>query len=228
MVKARSFRSVYQIGFVSFTYFEPFLVRRFVVMDDSFYPANLVEEFELVDAEYTFSNECQSDTAISSEDENAESEISDCEDELQPNFSLREEDKAEEREIDNFMLNGCNCSLGSGGSACSKYFTREEISATRISCLEMSTMELDMLVLAHLDAHRSNVAHATTSKDSSHSAGTKAGTKRRSNIEYYFRGKRVCKSTYVFAHAVGPKRFKNMVAHFDKKGLISRIHGNTK
>ncbi len=52
--------------------------------------------------------------------------------------------------------------------------------------------------------------------------------KRRVSIDYHFRGRRVCKATFTFVHAIGPKRFKNMVAHFHEHGLVPRVHGNTK
>ena len=29
-------------------------------------------------------------------------------------------------------------------------------------------------------------------------------------------------------HAIGPNWYKNLVAHLDKNGLVSRIHGNTR
>lgn len=80
----------------------------------------------------------------------------------------------------------------------------------------MSTIELDMLVLANLDAHRHK--NETSMPDSI----------KRTPVNYYFCGNRVCKETFLFAHGIGPKRYKNLVAHFDKNGLIPRMHGNTK
>ena len=67
-------------------------------------------------------------------------------------FSVWEEDEAEERQTNDFIVKGYGCSLGPQKSA-SKYCTREEISTTQMNCREMSTTELDMLVLANLEAH---------------------------------------------------------------------------
>lgn len=66
-----------------------------------------------------------------------------------------------------------------------------------------------MLVLANLEAHR-------------HS-----GEGSRGSIDYSFRGTRVCKATFLFVHAVGPKRYK-CVGHFVEHGVVSRRHGNTR
>ena len=89
----------------------------------------------------------------------------------------------------------------------------------RINCLEMTSGELDMLILAHLDAHRR-----------CHRGDVQSGTEteKQQRIEYYCEGKRVCKSTYLFIHAIGPKRYKNLVKHFEQNGLVVRVHGNVK
>ena len=121
--------------------FRPFLTSRYrfpvAAMDDSFFPAELVKEFELAAAEYAFADvEMKIDTAVSSE-----SESTDVENEVAVNSSVREEDETEEREVDKFISEGCHCSVGPGGSACSKSFSREDISTTRMSCKEMSSTE---------------------------------------------------------------------------------------
>ena len=118
--------------------------------------------------------------------------------------------------------------MGAGGSACSKSFSWEDISTTRMSCKEMSSTELDMLVLANLDTHRCSGVISRTCKSVGQPLGEKAGMRCRVNIDYYFHGKRVCKSTYTFAHVFGLKRFKNLVSHFEKNVLVSQVHGNTK
>ena len=84
-----------------------------------------------------------------------------------------------------------------------------------------------MLVLANLDAHHCSGDISRTCKSVGQPLGEKAGIKRRVYVDYYFHGKRVCKSTYTSAHAVGLKRFKNSMSHFDKNGLVPRVHGNT-
>ena len=81
-----------------------------------------------------------------------------------------------------------------------------------------------MLVLANLDAHHCSGDISRTCKSVGQPVGEKAGIKRRVNVDYYFHGKRVCKSTYTSAHAVGLKRFKNSMSHFDKNGLVPRGH----
>ena len=47
-------------------------------------------------------------------------------------------------------------------------------------------------------------------------------------MNYYHHGNEVCKYTYRFVHAMGPKRFKNLLSHYAKYGLVPRVHGNVK
>ena len=195
-------------------------------MDESFYSAELSQQFELLDAEYAFSSETHQENASFSDEEDSEVLDSSAEAhsiilETNGNVSLREEDAAEMKEVDEFMSSGC---LGPRGSPCSKLFTRKAVSTARLNCLEMTTCELDMIVLSHLDAHRRIEEIGATTGNSANCTGDQH--KHRIAVEYYFQGKRVCKYTYRFVHAIGPKRYKNLFSHFEKHGLVPRVHGN--
>lgn len=207
-------------------------------MDESFFSAELLDEFELADAEYR----CDDEMDVATEDElpHRLHSVSDGDGEeddkdLQANLSVQEVDGAENTLIDGFMVKGCGCSLGPGKSPCSKLLSREEISSTRMNCQEMSSTELDILVLANLDAHShtgpgySGASVSPGQRFPIHmSLGNGANVKRQVSIDYYFRGRHVCKATFTYVHAIGPKRFKNLVAHFQEHGLVPRVHGNTK
>lgn len=45
-------------------------------------------------------------------------------------------------------------------------------------------------------------------------------------MNFYLFGKKVCRSTYLFAHGLGRKRYKNLCRHFDANGVTPRIHKN--
>ena len=47
-------------------------------------------------------------------------------------------------------------------------------------------------------------------------------------IDYCFHGRHVCKSTFMFVHAIGTKKYKNLITHFAEHGLVPRRHGNTR
>ena len=94
-------------------------------------------------------------------------------------------------------------------------FPREVIASTRMNCKEMTKSELDLVILANLEANQCR-------------DDTQGQEQPRYHISYWFHGHKVCKSTFLFMHAVGPKHFKNLVAHFTQNGLTPRRHGNTK
>ena len=51
-----------------------------------------------------------------------------------------------------FMKDGCGCRQGSQGGQCSDQFTEESVLANLYSCLELSHRELDLIVLANIQA----------------------------------------------------------------------------
>ena len=124
-----------------------------------------------------------------------------------------EQDDAEDQRIEEFFRKTCGCHFGPRGVACCGQFPRDDIVSTRMNCKEMIKAELDLVILANLDAHR-------------RCSDTEGQP--RFHIDYFFHGKKVCKTTFMFAHAIGTKHFKNLVTHFNQNGLTPRTHGNSK
>ena len=187
-----------------------------IKMDDSFYTSELVSEFDAVDAEYCARpNETLLQKEIESSMTAERMEVSDSDSDCDAvNLSVREADETENVLIDDFIKTTCKCHFGLNGQACSSLFSQKIISTSQMDCQEMSKAELDLVILSHLEAKRRTFEG---SEGSSHVT-----------ITYWFHGHRVCKTTYLFLHAVGPKRFKNLVAHFGQNGMVLRTHGNTK
>ena len=124
-----------------------------------------------------------------------------------------EEDEVEERRIDEFISKTCECHYGPNKVGCSVLFPRELIAATCMNCLEMTKPELDLVVIANLEANR---------------RATDVEGVPRVHIDYRFHGHKVCKATFLLVHAVGTKQFKPLVTHFSQNGLIPRRQGNAK
>ena len=165
-------------------------------MDVSFFSDELVNEFEQADAEYQYaqspeefdvpemevdSKACASKVIGTDNDDSADSDDSDIDSDV-VYFLVGDEDKAEDGRIDEFIAKTCGCHFGSRGTACSLLFSRELIASTRMNCREMTKQELDLVVLASLDANRR--------------CDDNQGVPR-SHINYWFRGHKVCKSSYL-------------------------------
>ena len=91
---------------------------------------------------------------------------------------------------------------------------------------EIPSESLDLILLSHMQQTRLNPEHAkTTQKTPSH---TKVSDRKIASVRFYLFGVQVCKKTYLFAHGVGERRYRNLCKHFDAIGVTSRIHKNTK
>lgn len=123
-----------------------------------------------------------------------------------------EEDQTERNAVHDFVQRGCGCHMGPSGSSCSSQFTVEQILTSRGDCLELTRAELDLVILGMFRACLSN---------------TRAGKRKRwSCVEYCYRGIQVCKSMFMFLHAVAHTRLENLRKHFQSVGLVTREHGN--
>ena len=78
----------------------------------------------------------------------------------------------------------------------------------------MDKKEGDVAVLASLRVMRSL---PSTSQEGS-----------RSSINYQFGGEPICKMAFLFLNALGARRLKNLITHYDSEGLSVRVHGNTR
>ena len=96
-------------------------------MEGSCFPPELLEQFKRADADYSYCYKTQADLlAAEDRDSLSEGESSAGEDEMEVNDSVREEDEAEDRMVDEFIANGCGCALGAGKSPRSKSFNRKD------------------------------------------------------------------------------------------------------
>ena len=178
------------------------------------------DEFHAFEAEYSINQDTfvmpDTEQATSNSEEEEMTELLYCE--FQPNTMNRslqvednEETKQERALIRKFVCNTCNCSLGPKKSPCSAYFTAEEVTEQREHCLTLEKSELDLVVLSQLQALGKDVAD---------------DSQRSKYIEFYFRGKRICRKTFLFLYTISQKRYRNLLEHFSSKGMVPRDHGN--
>ena len=113
--------------------------------------------------------------------------------------------------IDKFLSASCQCSLGPNERPCSSLFTEATVFELRSQCLELTSDELDMLILGRLDGHTKQ----------------RVGMKRFRSY-YFVRGHQVCRKTFLFLHCISKKRLLNLKSHLRRNGLVPRVHGNQK
>ena len=134
---------------------------------------------------------------------------------------LRPIDLDEDWLVEEFMESGCGCKMTDGGP-CSKLFDISYIKQTRLSFREMTSLELDMVIIGQLIA-LSNTSSTTdpTNRNTSH-------TRQKAYTVHYYQGKQICRRMFLFLHSIGKKRLNNITAHFQKNGIAPRVHGNTR
>ncbi|CAH3189636.1 unnamed protein product [Porites lobata] len=112
--------------------------------------------------------------------------------------------------IKSFLERGCDCRYGRNQSSCTKSLDFDEVVDHRMQCIELSSVELDLIVLGALQSHFSR------SKE-----------KKRIRMNYFFRDIQVCKKTFLFVYGIGKSRLENLKAHFKRDGIVPRTHANT-
>ena len=64
------------------------------------------------------------------------------------------EDQSEQMKVDQFLAKSCGCKLGPQGAACSSVVLKQAIVQTRNNCLQMTNHELDLVIMAQINAQR--------------------------------------------------------------------------
>lgn len=113
--------------------------------------------------------------------------------------------------IHKFLLASCQCSLGPNERPCSSLFSEATVFELRSQCLELTSDQLDMLILGRLDGHTKE----------------RVGMKRYRSY-YFVRGHQVCRKTFLFLHGISKKRLLNLKSHLRSNGLAPCVHGNQK
>ena len=131
------------------------------------------------------------------------------------------EDKEQEEAIAKFILETCGCTLGPKKSPCSSQLSKDTIALTRNNCLQLTRSDQDLVIMAQLNALRTNVAN----KPSSYRGKAESF---RPFTKFYLHGIQICRKTFCFVHAVGRERVENLCKVIDTSGVVQRIHGNTK
>ncbi len=110
-----------------------------------------------------------------------------------------------------FLSASCQCSLGPNERPCSTLFTEATLFEIRSQCLELTSDQLDMLILGRIDGHTKE----------------KVGMKR-VRSHYFARGHQLCRKTFLFLHGISKARLSSLKSHLKNNGLTPRVHGNTK
>lgn len=117
--------------------------------------------------------------------------------------------------VQKFIEDGCGCRRGSKSIQCSDQFTVETVLNNLYNCLELSHAELDLVVLANIQAF---------------TATEETGKKRKRSPPYSFlyHSAPICKEMFLNLYGISKSRFQRLLDHYENHGISLRIHGNSK
>ena len=117
--------------------------------------------------------------------------------------------------VQKFMQDGCGCRRGLKSGQCSDQFKEETILNNVFNCLELSHTELDLVILANIQAF---------------TAAEVTGEKRKRSPPYSFlhQSQPICKEMFLNLYGISKSRFQRLVEHYQSHGISLRIHGNSK
>ena len=131
-----------------------------------------------------------------------------------------ESDLSEKAKVRTFYENTCNCTLAEGDRPCNTTLSLDDYSDSRNNFHELSSLELDLVILGAIQSLL-NCSNFSVS-------GRSESQPKRSRINFYYHGKRICKTSFLFLHCINKTRFCRLVKHYRKNGLTVRVHGNKK
>ena len=115
--------------------------------------------------------------------------------------------------VKKFLRDSCGCTLGPKNGPCSLQFTEETVLFNLNNCLELSSAELDLVILTCIQAF------------------TRAefiGCKRSPCCSFYYQWKPICKDMFLCFYGVSYSQFRRLKEHYEKHGISLRQHGNTR
>ena len=119
------------------------------------------------------------------------------------------------RKVTRFLHDGCGCALGAKGAPCCEQFSKETVLFNLNNCLELSSGELDLVILASIQAFTRTEA-----------IGGKR--KRSPRCSFFYQSNPICKEMFLHFYGISYSRFRRLKDHYEQHGICARSHGNTK
>lgn len=120
-----------------------------------------------------------------------------------------QQDEDFQSNITSFLQGSCGCDNGKNRVSCNKQFGYDEMLDQRSQCAELTSTELDLVILGALQSQ------------------IKRSYKKRQRITYFYQGLQVCKKTFMFLYGIGKHRLEHLKTHLRRNGITPRRHGNT-
>ena len=117
--------------------------------------------------------------------------------------------------VQKFIQDGCGCCRGLTGGQCCDDFAEETVLNNLYNCLELCHVELDLVILANVQAF---------------TAIEVTGEKRKRSPPYSFlyQSQPICKEMFLNLYGISKSRFQRLLDHYQNHGIFLWTHGNSK
>ena len=112
----------------------------------------------------------------------------------------------------------CTCELNNG-VPCVSIFTQETLIDCRMQYETMTREERDIAILAKIEC---GMHMGSTTERSKHK---KQGERKHTRNDYYFRGRRICRTIFQYIHGIGETQLDKLNKHYRDEGVVPRVHG---
>ena len=106
-----------------------------------------------------------------------------------------------------FLREGCGCTRGSKGGPLSREFQEETVLFNLNNCLELTSGELDLVILGNIQALTRN-----------ESVGSKRSRSPRCNFQ--FQSIMICKEMFLHLYGISYSRFRRLKEHYEQYGIF--------
>ena len=117
--------------------------------------------------------------------------------------------------VKQFLQGGCGCTKGPKDGPCSSHFSEESVLSNLNNCFELTSTELDLVILANIQAF-TRVDHI----------GDKRNWSPRCNFQY--QSFPIFKDMFLRLYGISYSRFRRLKEHYESHGISQRTRGNHK
>ena len=132
------------------------------------------------------------------------------------NIELRENEIENDWPIEKakkLLRESYGCTLGPKGSPCSRQFPEEVVLYNLNNCLELSSDELDLVILANIQACTNTEI---------------IGSKSKPRSSFYYQSQPICKDMFLHFYGLSYSHIRRLKEHYQNHGISLRTHGNRK
>ena len=117
--------------------------------------------------------------------------------------------------VKQFLQEGCRCTKGAKNGPSSSYFSEQTVLSNLNNCFELTSTELDLVILANIQAF-TRVDHFGDERN------------RSPCCNFHYQSFSICRDMFLHLYGISYSRFLLLKKHYENHGISQRTRGNHK